>query len=466
MGHGTHRTARGTLPPSLHEVNMPRTPSRPRARSIRLSALPALAVLAGLAAPVAAGPVLATDPVLSPTLSAPAATITFYGRGYGHGLGMSQYGARGRALAGQSAATILAHYYAKTTLGSIGGKTPIRVLLMTGFVPTAATRATVIARGGSFTVDGVAGTWPVGASVTLVRVATPETGWRLRIATATGSVLGQISNPASVRIRPSSSATRLEVTFKGSTYDRYRGTVRLLGSSGGRVSAINELRLETYLRGVVATEMPSRWPTEALRAQGIAARSFAAAHLHPTTGTWDVYDDTRSQTYRGVLAERMTTTAAVTATTGRVLRAGTKVATALFHSSDGGATENNENVYVSATGAKVATPLGYLRGAPDRTASGTAYDAAAPHATWATATYTFAQLSAAFGRDSRTSVGALSGLDLSRRGVSGRLISVTLTGSDGSKTVSGEIFRSVFNRYTPATDPYMWSTLVATAPIP
>ena len=108
----------------------------------------------------------------------------------------------------------------------------------------------------------------------------------------------------------------------------------------------------------------------------------------------------------------------------------------------------------------------YLRGSPDRAPDGTAYDAAAPHATWTTATYTYAQLSAVFASDPRTAVGDLVSMGLSDRGVSGRLVSVTLVGSTGTKTVSGEVFRTVFNTYTPAADPYMWSTLVDVAPIP
>ena len=337
---------------------------------------------------------------------------------------------------------------------------------MSGYTPTAAMPAKVIGRGGAWTVDGLKGTWPADASATMIRVTTPTAGWRLRIADPKGKVLVTTNLGASVRLRPAASATRLQVWFKPSNYDRYRGVIRLIGSTGGRVTAIDESTVELYLRGVVPVEMPSSWPTEALRAQAIAARSFATAHLHPTTGTWDVYDDGRSQVYRGVLAEKSVATAAVIATAGRVLRSGSRAITALFHSSDGGATENNENVYVSATGQHASTPLSYLRGSPDRAPSGAAYDAAAPHATWTTATYTFAQLSAVFAADARTAVGALSSMDLSKRGVSGRLISVTLVGSTGSKTVSGEVFRAVFNTYTPAADPYMWSTLVDVAPIP
>ena len=451
------------------------SPARPRAtgRSLALAIATAAAWL--VAVTLVAGPASATDPTPPPTSSPsptptptpePPGPVTFYGRGYGHGLGLSQYGARGRALAGQRAPQILAHYYASTTLVTQSTATPIRVLLVAGYTPTSALPTRVIGRGGTWTVDGIAGTWPADASARLVRVTSPAVGWKLRIEGPTGKLLTIATVGSSVRIRPAASATRLQVWFKPSTYDRYRGTIRLIGSAGGRVTAINETTVEAYLRGVVPAEMPSSWPVEALRAQTIAARSFATAHLHAATGSWDVYDDGRSQVYRGVNAEKSPTTAAVLATAGQVLRSGTRAITALFHSSDGGATEDNENVYVSATGKHAAVPLPYLRGSMDRTPAGVAYDAAAPHATWTTATYTYAQLSAVFAVDPRTAVGDLVSMDLADRGVSGRLISVTLTGTAGTKTVSGEVFRTVFNTYTPAADPYMWSTLVDIAPIP
>jgi len=102
----------------------------------------------------------------------------------------------------------------------------------------------------------------------------------------------------------------------------------------------------------------------------------------------------------------------------------------------------------------------------DRDALGRSYDAGAPYATWSTRTYTREQLSAWFAADARTSVGNLTAIDLRNRGVSGRLISVTLIGSAGTKRVSGEVFRSVFNAGRPITDPMLRSTLFSTAPIP
>jgi hypothetical protein len=114
----------------------------------------------------------------------------------------------------------------------------------------------------------------------------------------------------------------------------------------------------------------------------------------------------------------------------------------------------------------VAAPVSYLRGSPDRAPDGSSYDAASPYATWHTATYSRAQLAAIFNADPRTAVGASIRFDLSRRGVSGRLISVTLVGSLGTKTVSGDVFRAVFNAGRPSGDSMMRSTLVDTRPIP
>jgi stage II sporulation protein D len=241
--------------------------------------------------------------------------------------------------------------------------------------------------------------------------------------------------------------------------------IRVLATATG-VIAVNEVGLDLYLRGVVPSEMPSSWPAEALKAQAIAARSYAEEHVHPTTGAYDLFDDSRSQVYLGSLGETTTTNAIVTATAGQVLKSGSAIINALYHSADGGATENNENVFTSDTGALVAGPASYLRGSSDRDPGGVSYDSASPHATWQTAAYTWDQLSAIFATDPGTDTGTLLSLDLSDKGVSGRPIKIVLKGSLGSKTVSTAVFREVFNSGSPAADPYMWSTLIDTAPIP
>ena len=408
-----------------------------------------------------------------PDLIRLGSTVTFFGRGYGHGVGMSQYGARGRALAGQSAATILAHYYRGTTFGSIAATTPIRVRVLSGWTATPAAPLLVYGRLAAWTIDGIAGSFPMDAALRLIPTTTstatgPKTTWRLRITAANGATLRDAPKPASVVVRSATAGGLLQLWSKPSTYDRYRGVLRIIASATTpTVNVADELPLETYLRGVVPVEMPSTWPTQALKAQTIASRSYAARRLRPGVSYYDVTDDTSSQVYHGALGEKAAANALISATTGVVLRSPTgAIANTLFHSTGGGATENNENVYVSATGAKVAGAVSYLRGSSDRAPDGSAYDAAAPYATWATRTYTAAQLSAWFAADARTNVGTLTTLDMRDRGVSGRLISVTLIGSAGAKKVSGDVFRSVFNAGRPSADPMMRSTLVATAPIP
>jgi stage II sporulation protein D len=432
--------------------------------TIHRHTLLALALLAGLVGSLLGPASAMADGGTTLTPIEPSTATTFFGRGWGHGVGMSQYGARGRALAGQTSTEILAHYYAGSTPGTTNPARQIRVLVLTGYAATAARPAIFFGRRGGWTVDGIAKVFPADARLKLWPTAVGATTWNLKITSSTGTVLHRATVRGGVAMRPAAAVTRLQVYSRPSLNDLYRGVVRIY--LGTTVRVVNEVGLDLYLRGVVPAEMPATWPTEALKAQAIAARSYAARRLRPGISNYDVVDDTRAQVYLGVRGEKLATTLAVAATAGIVLRSGTSIANALFHSTGGGATENNENVFVAATGAIVAGPVSYLRGSPDRAPDGTSYDVGAPFATWQTAAYTGDQLSAIFANDVRTSVGALTALDLSHRGVSGRLIRVTLVGALGSKTVSGDVFRSVFNTWRPATDPQLRSSLFDTQPIP
>ena len=398
------------------------------------------------------------------------ATVTFFGRGYGHGVGLSQSGAYGRATAAQSAATILAHYYPGTTLGTIPNA-EIRVLVLSGWQAAATSPLQLYGRSGTWTFDGIAKVFPADAHVRLIpTVSGTITTWTLVVDAVDGTNLYRAATSGNLRMRPSTSATTLQLFSKPTIYDRYRGVLRIIIGAGAKVSVVNELPMEIYLRGVLPAEMSPSGPIEALKAQAVASRSYAAYRLHPTTGTYDVYDDTRSQVYRGALAEKTATTAAVAATAtstgGHVLRYGTAIANTFYHSTGGGATESNQNVWVSATGAITSSPIPYLQGSPDRAPDGSSYDAAATYATWQTATYTLAQIQAFFAADTRTNVGSVVALDLSHRGVA-RLISVTLIGANGTTTtVSADVFDAVFNAHRPAADAPIRSTLFALAPIP
>lgn len=400
-------------------------------------------------------------------------SVTFYGRGYGHGVGMSQYGARGRALAGQDAATILAHYYQGTTLGRIDPATSVRVLVLSRWTATDAHPLEIAGSVAPWTIDGIGAAYPPGSRLRLAwSTATAPAGWRLTVTADDGSLLFDGPAPAApgateLVVRPGSIDGRLQVVSKATRFNVYRGALYLVLTPGlSRVSVVDEVALDAYLGGVVPVEMPATWPAAALQAQAVAARSFAARRLHPATSFYDVPDTSASQLYRGVLAEKPQTNAAIAATAGQVLLSGSSIINALFDSTGGGATESNENVYTTASGRVVARPVSYLRGSSDRAPDGTAYDASSPYATWSTRAYARSQLSSWFAADARTNVGDLIALDLHDRGVSGRLISVTLIGSAGTRHVSGEVFRAVFNKGRPSADPSLRSTLFDLAPIP
>ncbi len=151
----------------------------------------AVGALYGVAALYAATGVLAAAPAVVPAATVPGAvtgptslgaSVTFYGRGWGHGVGLSQYGARGRALAGQDVATILAHYYPGTAIGLIAPDSAIRVLLLDDTVPTAAGPLAVIGRGGPWTIDGIGAVFPADARLRLVPATSgTATTWRMLV---------------------------------------------------------------------------------------------------------------------------------------------------------------------------------------------------------------------------------------------------------------------------------------------
>ena len=411
----------------------------------------------------------APTPSWPTTVTTLGSSVKFYGRGWGHGVGMSQYGARGRAKAGQKADQILAAYFKGSTLGAMSPSRAIRVLVLNAYPAQASAPLEIVGRGG---------TWAISLSPTTVLPANAtlkawretrtvdgkaSTVWRIRVYAADGTRVYAVSaTGGSPVVRPLQPGTTLQLASRPSSYDTYRGTLGLRLSPSS-VSVINSLAMDDYLRGVVPVEMPASWPVEALRAQAIAARSYAAYHLRPTQA-WDVYDDTRSQVYRGREAEQASTNAVITAAPGVVLRYGTGVIDAVFHSTGGGATESSEYAFVSSSGTRA-------RRSPTCAGSPTG-PRAAPRTTPRRRTttgrpsvLTRAQLSAMVAKDARTAVGDLQRLDLRHRGVSGRLYQVVLYGSAGTKTVSADTFRSVYNAYKPSSAAMLRSNLFDTNPI-
>lgn len=251
---------------------------------------------------------------------APESVFVLTGGGWGHGVGMSQWGAYGQALEGRTATEILAVYYPGTTLERAASRT-LRVLLQ-----AAAATVTVSAATGLRVRDasGVVNELPARGLVLdpsleleVDGVATPLQG-PLTISAAGAGIL---------RLADKS----------------YRGQL-IVSSTGTRLQVVNRLGLEPYLQGVVPGEVPKGWPTEALKAQAIAARTYALATLIKGK-PFDLYSDWRSQLYYGAGAEAPSTTKAVRETRGLHLSFGGRPAQALYFSSSGGRTRSALDVY-------------------------------------------------------------------------------------------------------------------------
>ncbi len=150
------------------------------------------------------------------------------------------------------------------------------------------------------------------------------------------------------------------VQFSGGPLNgSYRGDMFFIQREAGFL-LVNQLPVEEYLYGVVPSEMPASWPAEALKAQAVAARTYAVKQIlsgNAASRGFDVWPDERSQVYLGMRVENPDTNAAVDSTRGQILLYDGKVIDALFHSSSGGFTENSEDMWQN--------PVPYLRGKPD-----------------------------------------------------------------------------------------------------
>ncbi len=380
---------------------------------------------------------------------------------------MNQHGAKGRANAGQTAEEILAAYFRGATMSTVNPERLIRVLVLSSFKTTKSSPLLIYGRGGTWEIDGAPDAFPKGAQLKTWRNVNGR--WRVKVtAPDTSTVLYKARVDGQPFVKPLGAGSYLQLFSKPSTDDTFRGSLRLLPSpSSATVSVVNHLGIDEYVRGVAPMEMPVSWPREAVRAQVIAARSYGIRGLNPDRGTYDVYDDTRSQVYRGREAEEPATNALVAAEPGAVIRyKGGKVIKAFFFSTGGGATENNEYVFVSSSGTPGTSKVKYLRGIVDRSEYGVPYDTDAPFFRWSTTRLSLDKLSSMLRKDSRTNVGSLTGLDLTRRGVSGRLYQVVLRGSKGTKTVSADVFRSVYNAQRPAGSKLLRSNMFDTHRIP
>lgn len=232
-------------------------------------------------------------------------------------------------------------------------------------------------------------------------------------------------------IRPSTKADGAEeFTLNGR---HYRGALELRHKGGG-LTAVNIVPVDGYLRSVVPEEMPVDWPAEAIKAQSVAARSFALASRgrHASEG-YDLCTTTHCQLYTGTAAEKSASNAAIKATRGEVLTYGGKPIEALFHTDSGGMTENSEDVWGSH--------VPYLRAAKDTPAKTMPW----------TKTISRADLERKLAAKGHA-IGKVRSLVLSPltigrsakdRTASGRVKTMTVKGTKGTATLSGTTWRSL-----------------------
>jgi peptidoglycan hydrolase-like amidase len=300
---------------------------RPARRGIAGALLTAVALVATSLSATQAG-AAEIDPV------PPSGSWTVDGHGNGHGHGMSQYGARGAALAGLSYNKILAFYYPGTTL-TVGSAVPITVQ-----ISGAGSDPTVQAEAG-LTVTGVSGALPT-AGVDQYRLLPLSKGFQLQ-RHLSGS-WHPYKNLAAAKI--DFKATDGTVTLIRSSGARaYRGTMSGVLTGGGAI-AVNTVSLDNYVRGVVPSEMPASWQAAAVQAQAVAARSYARYFVnHPRDPNYDICDSTSCQVYGGVPAEVAASNTAVSATANQVLTYAGATIFAEFSASNGGITSSGDQPY-------------------------------------------------------------------------------------------------------------------------
>lgn len=386
--------------------------------------LTALALVAGAAVVAAPGPPAAE--------AASDGGITFTGRGYGHGRGMGQWGALGYAVDhGWSAEQILGHYYQGTSLARDAGNPTIGVEI------GAFTGKETLVSGRNLTLNGTpvsAGALRFGLGPDSTLLVFTGTGcasdWTLLGTYPSGAVVGTTASDADP-----TNLLRLCGTGVNGPDTAYRGTIRAV-VSGRTQYTVNQVPMQSYLRGVVPHEMSASWGglgggrgQQALMAQAVAARSYALAPRGARASGATTCDSTACQVYLGAATvtrangvtslEYASADKAVADTSGWVMRAGGRIALTEYSASTGGYT---------AGGAFAAVPD-----------DGDDY-AGNPNRSW-TVTISSADVAAKLGTGSVASVAVASRNGLGADG--GRVTGVRVTTTSGSVVqLTGDQVRS------------------------
>ncbi|KRC34186.1 SpoIID/LytB domain-containing protein [Oerskovia sp. Root22] len=397
-------------------------------RDVLTAGAVAVAVLFAGAAPATAS-LTTYERVVLP----PGGTVTIAGHGFGHGHGMSQWGARSAAAQGVGYQRILDFYYPGTTsvtqtnqniavLVSADSDNDVRVLASPGMTVT----------------DSVNGTRPIGfpgLTVTQWRIVREAAGLSLDgLVAGTWKRLTTVPSVSFLSLASPSGTARL--ILPNGTQKEYRGAIRAVADGAvPRLRTVNVVPMEDYLRAVVPAESPSSWPADALRAQAVAARTYASQQRAGNPGgAWQTCDTTACQVYPGYRTysaggalttthEAASTDTAVAGTANQVRHFAGALAFTQFSSSSGG--------WTSAGSAP------YLVAQPDP------WDATGnPVHLWSVR-LTVQSIANAYGQ-----VGTPRTIEVRTRSGNGewggRVVSVTITGSGGAVTLTGAGFRSAF----------------------
>jgi SpoIID/LytB domain protein len=376
---------------------------------------------------------LAADEPESAVPRGPNDTFHWFGAGWGHALGMSQYGAYGLAQDGWGANKILTHFYSSTNVSADSSppKT-LRIGLVQGqdAVHLEAQEGPVEIRLGDPEDGDVVGTIPDGESWKVSAV-----GSDYRIVDESGATVDRVGGPNNPIFAVFEDlGARVRVPDAGHTYNR--GFIEFGLYDCDDDDCVERLNLvvepQGYLYGLA--EVPSSWPMAALKTQAIAARSYAfskaALSQHRSVCDCALYASSYDQVFAGwdkeggVDGDRWVS--AVNQTKDEVVKHQGDVIQAFYMSSSGGYTENNENVWGGA-------PIEYLRGVCDPGD----YTSANPNATWEVTT-TATEVT----KDLGLGIGGVTGFTDIVRGVSGRILSLTVKGETGQALVSGNSLQS------------------------
>jgi SpoIID/LytB domain protein len=370
-------------------------------------------------------------------------TFTFYGSGYGHGLGLPQWGAYGLAKKGWSQSRILEHFYQSTKVGpapSVPSKLRIGLVQTTKTLHVSAVSGSVALRVGSTQGKLIGGrsiqkgeTW---------RVLVDKSG-RYRVLTEAGKMVGgHLWGGVKTNLFATyANIGKVRVPQAGHTYNRGYLEFNLYASkSCPNVPYCERLIIalipQSYLYGLA--EVPSGWPMTALGVQAVAARTYAFEKVkrvgqHRPICNCGLYDDTRDQVYAGwdkeggPLGSRWVT--AVQNTNRVVVLYNGAPIQAYYHSASGGYTEHNELQWGG-------TPLPYLRGVCDPGD----YTEANPNTIWKVGPLSDATVTTRL-RPYTGNIGTVTKFADPVRGVSGRMVKVTVVGTSGQASLNGTELR-------------------------